>query len=68
MPAQTLGPVLRPMIAVAVAIILFEGGLSLDFRVRAPTCPSPVVARFSSYNALASMPPRSSSHDAHRDE
>jgi NhaP-type Na+/H+ or K+/H+ antiporter len=31
-PSTTLGPMVRPMVAVAVAIILFEGGLSLDFR------------------------------------
>jgi NhaP-type Na+/H+ or K+/H+ antiporter len=31
-PSAILGPVVRPMVSVAVAIILFEGGLSLDFR------------------------------------
>ncbi|MGZ5922491.1 MAG: cation:proton antiporter, partial [Rhizomicrobium sp.] len=30
-PAKVLGPLIRPLIAAAVAIILFEGGLSLDF-------------------------------------
>jgi len=30
-PAHVLGPLIRPLIAAAVAIILFEGGLSLDF-------------------------------------
>src|SRR6202000_3068657 len=28
-PAKVLGPLIRPLIAAAVAIILFEGGLSL---------------------------------------
>lgn len=30
-PATDFGPMLRPLIAVAVAVILFEGGLSLNF-------------------------------------
>jgi len=30
-PATQLGPLVQPMIAVAVAIILFEGGLTLNF-------------------------------------
>jgi NhaP-type Na+/H+ or K+/H+ antiporter len=30
-PSEQFGPVLRPMVAVAVALILFEGGLSLRF-------------------------------------
>jgi NhaP-type Na+/H+ or K+/H+ antiporter len=30
-PARVLGSLIRPMIAAAVAVILFEGGLSLDF-------------------------------------
>ena len=31
-PAKVLGSLIHPLIAAAVAIILFEGGLSLDFR------------------------------------
>jgi len=31
-PTKTLGPMVPPLIGLAVAIILFEGGLSLDFR------------------------------------
>ena len=31
-PELTFGPMLEPMIAIGVALILFEGGLSLDFR------------------------------------
>lgn len=31
-PTAILGSMVRPMVSVAVAIILFEGGLSLDFR------------------------------------
>lgn len=31
-PHQSFGPVLEPMISLAVAVILFEGGLSLDLR------------------------------------
>lgn len=31
-PHAAFGPVLEPMISLAVAVILFEGGLSLDFR------------------------------------
>jgi NhaP-type Na+/H+ or K+/H+ antiporter len=31
-PEQTFGDLLEPMISVAVALILFEGGLSLNFR------------------------------------
>ncbi len=31
-PQQTFGALLDPMIAIGVALILFEGGLSLDFR------------------------------------
>jgi NhaP-type Na+/H+ or K+/H+ antiporter len=31
-PHETFGPVLQPIISLAVAVILFEGGLSLDFR------------------------------------
>ncbi len=31
-PARDFGPLLQPMISIAVAIILFEGGLNLDFR------------------------------------
>ncbi len=31
MPAEIFGELLRPMIGLAVAIILFEGGLTLDF-------------------------------------
>src|ERR1700742_2769775 len=31
-PSVVLGPMVRPMVSAAVAIILFEGGLSLDFR------------------------------------
>lgn len=31
-PAAELGPLLKPLIALAVAIILFEGGLTLDFK------------------------------------
>jgi NhaP-type Na+/H+ or K+/H+ antiporter len=31
-PTRVLGDMVRPMVAVAVAIILFEGGLSLEFR------------------------------------
>lgn len=30
-PARDIGPLLQPMIAIAVAIILFEGGLTLNF-------------------------------------
>src|ERR1700761_727886 len=30
-PAKILGSLIRPMVAAAVAVILFEGGLSLDF-------------------------------------
>ncbi len=31
-PEETFGPLLEPMIGIGVALILFEGGLSLDFR------------------------------------
>ncbi len=31
-PARDIGPLLGPLISIAVAIILFEGGLSLDLR------------------------------------
>jgi len=31
-PRAAFGPMLEPMIAIGVALILFEGGLSLDFR------------------------------------
>ncbi|TGN50225.1 sodium:proton antiporter [Paracoccus liaowanqingii] len=31
LPDRDLGPIYRPLIAVAVAIILFEGGLTLDY-------------------------------------
>ncbi|HRK96792.1 MAG TPA: cation:proton antiporter, partial [Rhodospirillales bacterium] len=31
-PAEDLGPFLQPMIALAVGVILFEGGLTLNFR------------------------------------
>lgn len=31
-PARDIGPLVEPMIAIAVAIILFEGGLTLNFR------------------------------------
>ncbi len=31
-PEQTFGPLLEPMIGIGVALILFEGGLNLDFR------------------------------------
>lgn len=31
LPERDLGPIYRPLIAVAVAIILFEGGLTLDY-------------------------------------
>jgi NhaP-type Na+/H+ or K+/H+ antiporter len=31
-PGETFGPYLRPMIALAVAVILFEGGITLNFR------------------------------------
>ena len=31
-PELTFGPMLEPMIAIGVALILFEGGLSLDYR------------------------------------
>lgn len=31
-PVEDFGPLLQPMISIAVAIILFEGGLNLDFR------------------------------------
>ncbi|MBI6629818.1 cation:proton antiporter [Pontibaca salina] len=31
-PARDIGPLVAPMIAIAVAIILFEGGLTLNFR------------------------------------
>jgi NhaP-type Na+/H+ or K+/H+ antiporter len=31
-PHKSFGPLLEPMISLAVAVILFEGGLSLDFR------------------------------------
>ena len=31
-PARDIGPVMTPMIAIAVAIILFEGGLTLNFK------------------------------------
>ncbi|WBO22929.1 cation:proton antiporter [Sphingomonas abietis] len=31
-PHQAFGPALEPVISLAVAVILFEGGLSLDFR------------------------------------
>ncbi|HIQ17167.1 MAG TPA: sodium:proton antiporter [Novosphingobium capsulatum] len=31
-PDQTFGAMLKPMISIAVALILFEGGLSLNFR------------------------------------
>lgn len=30
-PARDIGPLMKPMISIAVAIILFEGGLTLDF-------------------------------------
>ena len=30
-PARDIGPLMGPMISIAVAIILFEGGLSLNF-------------------------------------
>lgn len=32
LPDRDIGPVYRPMIALAVAVILFEGGLTLDYR------------------------------------
>src|SRR5690242_6103940 len=31
-PSQDFGPSLRPLVGLAVAIIVFEGGLVLDFR------------------------------------
>jgi NhaP-type Na+/H+ or K+/H+ antiporter len=31
-PSQAFGPNLRPLIGLAVAIVVFEGGLALDFR------------------------------------
>jgi NhaP-type Na+/H+ or K+/H+ antiporter len=31
LPAKVLGSLIRPMVSAAVAVILFEGGLSLDF-------------------------------------
>ena len=31
-PAATFGPALRPLVGLAVAIVVFEGGLALDFR------------------------------------
>lgn len=31
-PEQAFGPLLEPMIGIAVALVLFEGGLNLDFR------------------------------------
>ncbi len=31
-PVTDFGPLLQPLVAVAVAVILFEGGLALDFR------------------------------------
>ncbi len=31
-PVADFGPLLQPLVAVAVAVILFEGGLALDFR------------------------------------
>ncbi|MXO86721.1 sodium:proton antiporter [Altererythrobacter aurantiacus] len=31
-PELTFGPMMEPMVAIGVALILFEGGLSLDFR------------------------------------
>jgi NhaP-type Na+/H+ or K+/H+ antiporter len=31
-PSTVLGPMARPLVSIAVAVILFEGGLSLDFR------------------------------------
>ncbi|MFV0335902.1 MAG: cation:proton antiporter [Tropicimonas sp.] len=31
-PARDIGPLVSPMVAIAVAIILFEGGLTLQFR------------------------------------
>ena len=31
-PSETLGDLFRPVVAVAVAVILFEGGLTLNFR------------------------------------
>ncbi|MCP1169898.1 cation:proton antiporter [Limimaricola sp. ASW11-118] len=31
-PVRDIGPLVQPMIAIAVAIILFEGGLTLNFR------------------------------------
>jgi len=31
-PSTVLRATVRPMVSIAVAIILFEGGLSLDFR------------------------------------
>ncbi len=36
-PEATLGEMLRPLVAIAVAIILFEGGLTLNFRDIAET-------------------------------
>lgn len=30
-PARDIGPLMKPMVSIAVAIILFEGGLTLDF-------------------------------------
>ena len=30
-PARDIGPLMTPMVAIAVAIILFEGGLTLSF-------------------------------------
>ena len=53
-PAMDFGPFLQPLIAVAVAVILFEGGLSLNFReiegvskaVRRLVFPGAIVAWF----------------------
>src|SRR4051794_27725085 len=31
-PSESVGPALRPLVGLAVAIVVFEGGLSLNFR------------------------------------
>ena len=44
-PKETFGPIFHTIISLAVAVILFEGSLSLDFReyvaLRSPYCVFP---------------------------
>lgn len=39
-PARDIGPLVRPMVSLAVAVILFEGGLTLDFHRLADARPA----------------------------